>query len=440
MIRIRAATHDDISPVAELWCHAFPGHRTFEERARLLEQSGPYGGLETVAVAVDDDAGVAAAYKLMRLTQYITGVTLPTAGLAAVAVAPSHRRLGLGRRLCAHALRAARERGDVLSALYPFRPAFYRSMGWGLVSQLHRHRFRTTALSGPRRPSRVRLAGPDDLARVAACYGRVAERSNGPLRRDEALWQSRLSGAPIAEHVKGRDMRDPAAWRARRLGKMHVMVHDDGGVAGYLLARYGRGPADERALHVLELIAERNDAYTELLGWLANQRDQWPVILYDARPAERLEHRLAQPRSPGERNRRRLWFPAGHVLLGPMLRIVDIEGAFAGRRWWGAPPDAPDDGQGRCAVRIEVDDPELPENQGPWEIELKGQEMEMRPATGGLVDASVALDAATLAQVYVGELSLSEARELGGARIDGDAALLDRMFATFEKPWILDEF
>lgn len=440
MIRIRAATHDHISAVAELWCHAFPSHRSFEERVRLLEQGGPSGGLETVAVALDDEVGVAAAYKLMRLTQYITGVALPTAGLAAVAVAPSHRRLGLGRRLCGHALRAARERGDVLSALYPFRPAFYRSMGWGLVSQLHRYRFRTTALPSPQRPSRVRLAGPDDLARVAACYDRVAERSNGPLRRDEALWQNRLSGAPIAEHVKTRDLRDPAAWRARRPGGLHIFVHDDGDVAGYLLARYGREPTEVRALHVLELIAARSDAYARLLGWLANQRDQWPVILYDARPAERLEHRLIQPRWPGERNRRRLWFATGRILFGPMLRIVDIEGAFAGRRWWGARPDAPDDGRNRCAVRIEVNDPELPENQGPWEIELKGQEMEMRPATGCAVDASASLDAATLAQVYAGEMSPSEARELGGARIDGDAALLDRMFATFEKPWLLDEF
>jgi predicted acetyltransferase len=439
MIRIRAAKRDDISAIAELWCHAFPGHRSFDERAQLLEEGGAYGGVETVAVA--DDDGVAGAYKLMRLTQYITGVALPTAGLAAVAVSPSHRRLGLGRRLCAHALRAGRERGDVLSALYPFHPAFYRSLGWGLVTHLHRHRFRTAALpDGPRQPSRVRLAGPEDLERVAACYGRVAERSNGPLRRDEALWQNRLRGGPIIEPIRARDTRDPAAWRARRPGGLHVFVHDDQGVAGYLLARYHDGPPERRALHVVELIAEGDDVYAELLRWVASQRDQWPVTVYDARPAERIEHRLTQPRSPGEPNRRRLWFPTAQMLHGPMMRVVDIESAFAARRWWGAHPDSPDYGQDRCAFRIEVDDPELPENRGPWEIEIAGQEMEMRPATGTSVDVSLSLDAATLARVHAGELSASEARALGDARIDGDAALLDRVFATFERPWLLDEF
>ncbi|MEJ2184402.1 MAG: GNAT family N-acetyltransferase [Gemmatimonadota bacterium] len=439
MIRIRAAKHDDISAIAELWCHAFPGHRSFEERAQLLEQGGRHGGLETVAVA--DEDGVVGAYKLLRLTQYITGAALPTAGLAAVAVSHSHRRQGLGRQLCGHALRSARERGDVLSALYPFRPAFYHALGWGLVARLHRHRFRTATLpEGPRRRRPVRLAGPEDLARIAACYGRVAERSNGPLRRDEALWHNRLGGGPVIEPIRARDSRDPAAWRARRRGGLHILVHDDDGVAGYLLARYREGPPERRALHIVELIAERRGVYAELLGWVSSQRDQWPVTVYDARPAERLEHRLTQPRSPGERNRRRLWFPSAHMLQGPMLRIVNIEGAFAGRRWWAARPGAPDDGRERCVVRIEVDDPELPENRGPWVLRLAGQEMEMRPADDERVDASLTLDAATLARVYAGELSPSEACGLGGARIDGSAALLDRMFATFEKPWLLDEF
>ncbi len=438
MIQIRTAKRDDISAIAELWCHAFPGHRSFGERVQLLEQGGRHGGLETVAVA--DDDGAVGAYKLLRLTQYITGVPLPTAGLAAVAVAPSYRRLGLGRRLCGHALRAAKGRGDVLSSLYPFRPSFYRALGWGLVTHLQRHRFRTTALpEAPRQRSHVRLAGPDDLARVAACYARVAERSNGPLRRDEALWHNRLRDGTAIEPGRARDARDPAAWRARR-GGLHVFVHDDDGVAGYLLARYREGPPELRALHVVELIAERGEVYAELLGWVASQRDQWPVTVYDARPVERLEHRLAQPRSPGERNRRRLWFPTACTLHGPMLRIVDIEGAFAGRRWWGAGPGAPGDGPQRGAVRIEVDDPELPENRGPWEIELAGQEMEMRPSANGRVDASMTLDAATLARLYAGELTASEARALGGARIDGDVGLLDRMFATFERPWLLDEF
>ncbi|HKJ92993.1 MAG TPA: GNAT family N-acetyltransferase [Longimicrobiales bacterium] len=460
MIRMRAAKRDDIPAVAELWCHAFPGHRTFEERVRMLERTGTYGGLQTVTVA--DDGGIAGAYKLMRLTQYVTGVALPAAGLAAVAVSPAHRRVGLGKRMCAHALREARERGDVLSTLYPFRPAFYASLGWGLFARLHRHRFRTSALpEGERRRSRVRLAEPGDLARIADCYDRVAARSNGPLRRNDGLWQNRLQGGPAARTGRTRDTGGPAAWRAHRAG-LHVFLHDDG--AGYLLARYRAGPPDRLALHIVELIAERDDVYAELLGWVAGQQDQWPVTLYDARPAERFEHRLAQPRTPGEPNRRRLWFPTARVLQGPMLRIVDIEGAFAARRWWGAPPEmaattartaapatsgtpaaagpsAPSgSGRDRCALRLEVDDPELPENRGPWEIEIVGQEMEMRPAAGGAVDAALSLDASALAGIYAGELSPGEAVRLGRARVDGDIRLPDRVFAAFEKPWLLDEF
>jgi predicted acetyltransferase len=70
-------------------------------------------------------------------------------------------------------VRVARERGDVLSVLYPFRPAFYQALGWGMVGELHAYRFRpeSLAITGA---GDVRRAAAADFPAIAACYADVA--------------------------------------------------------------------------------------------------------------------------------------------------------------------------------------------------------------------------------------------------------------------------
>jgi predicted acetyltransferase len=122
-MQVRNASHADIPAVAELWVHTFPGERGQAERMRDLETGGAFGGIESVEIA-ELDGELAGAMKLYRMAQFTGGARFPLMGLAAVGVAPWARRRGVAAGLCRHALRAARERGDVLSGLYPVRPDF----------------------------------------------------------------------------------------------------------------------------------------------------------------------------------------------------------------------------------------------------------------------------------------------------------------------------
>lgn len=430
MSRFRPARDSDIPALAELWSHAFPGSRSVEDRIRELEAGGRHGGIETAWLAEEGGRPVA-AFKLFAMTQYITGVPLPMAGLAAVAVAPAHRRRGLGRALCIEAMRVGRERGDAISSLYPFRPAFYDALGWGSIGELHACTFRTAALRAGASYSAVRLATMNDVEAIAACYERVASRSNGPIRRDERFWRFRLFGAesgvkPLAT----------GGWTASPgRGPFHAFVHDDGELRGYLLARYGTGGSpDRRTLYVVELIAEDTAVYEALLAWIAAQQDAWPMTRYEARPEDRLVDRLIEPRPPGSRGERRHWYPTAKLIRGPMLRVLQVEDALASRRWWDA--GEPDDA---FLFRLELDDLELPDNRGPWEVELRGEEVGVRPATGE-ADAVLTTDAATFGRIFAGDLPPSAAQRLGRASIGGDETRLDAAFATAERPWLLDEF
>src|SRR5688572_401812 len=207
-IRIHPAREADKRPLAELWSHAFPNERTVEDRIRSLEDGKPYGGLDITYVA-ELRGRIVGAFKAYKMAESINGALMPMMGLAAVAVSPDARRRGVGKNMCRYALALARERGDLVSVLYPFRPDFYCSLGWGLCGEFHSYRFRPEALALDDNSLNVRLATLSDHEAMAACYDRVARRSNGLILRSPYVWKHMFSDAAT-----------------------HALVFDHGGITG----------------------------------------------------------------------------------------------------------------------------------------------------------------------------------------------------------------
>ena len=188
---IRHAEHSDIRALASLWARSFPGERSVEERVRHLETGGVFGGIES-AWLEERDGRMAGAFRAYALTQHMHGTPYRMMGLAAVAVDETARRRGIARDLCMHAIRVARDRGDVLSMLYPFRPSFYHGLGWALTGEMHTYRFRPESLGEVGRAMErggggvdaddVDLAG-GGLVGVGACDRGVGERRVAAARR-----------------------------------------------------------------------------------------------------------------------------------------------------------------------------------------------------------------------------------------------------------------
>ena len=404
---IRPARKADTRRLAELWAHAFPGERTVEQRVRQLDAGGVYGGIETAWIAVEGD-DTAAAFRAYRLQQHMHGASMPMMGVAAVAVAAHARRRGLGAEICRTALRHGYDRGDVLSALYPFRPSFYEDLGYGLVGVLHSHRFRPELLPVTHQHPRVRLVS-DAALLIRSAYDAVATRSNGMISRNDRIWRQHLDWPDV-----------------------HAFALERGGTcAGYLIVQYGSAAsAEDKPLTIRELVAVDDDAYNELLSWISLQRDAWRVIQYDALPSERLDLRLIDPRAPRHVPARTLFAPVATVLRGPMLRVLNVRKAIEMRRHWGV-ADA--------SFTINVADRELPENSGVIRVALSNGRAEIEDA-GIAGETHLETSASTFAQIYAGELSPVEAVLLGRAVLSGDTAMMKAVFRTTPEFCLLDEF
>ena len=321
---LHLAGPDDVEALAFLWAGAFPS-RGAAERARELREGGlTYGSMADCWVARDGGVLVG-ALRTYRLSLHARGRVWPTMGLAGVAVAPDHQGRGLGGRMCVHALQIGRERGSVLSALYPFRSSFYATIGYRLVGSLLRYRFAPADLPVYPGWERVTRGRPAD---VHAVYQLVAKRSTGLIDRPEMAWRF-LSDSRVS------------AW---------VHMDTEGRPTGYAVTRQQRSKKKVDRLRIVELLALDRASHEALLGWVAAQQDRFPEVVYDALPGEGLDHRLRHARRIGAGRPRGLWMDSAALLRGPMLRLLD--------------PSAVQSGD--AAEGFALRDDQVPENSGYW--------------------------------------------------------------------------
>src|SRR5207247_2140540 len=76
----------------------------------------------------------------LNMTMWVRGGAVPCQGVAFVGTVKTQRRRsegekGIGTAVMREVLRAARERGQVVSALMPFRGSWYEHFGYGIVER-----------------------------------------------------------------------------------------------------------------------------------------------------------------------------------------------------------------------------------------------------------------------------------------------------------------
>lgn len=337
-----------------------------------------------------DGEHLAAQAVALRWPMFVGGVSIPSAGIGNVTVAPEFRGGGTAQRLLSELLRREREGGAVLSALFGGAPALYRRLGYALVERSTQWRIPLQALAGsrPTTPIRLRPAGADGADALAAVYREVA-----------------LAGTMASDRSAAQPW---APWT-----RATVALLDDT-VVGYLAFRSERID-DKAVIRVDELVALTPDGYRALIGSLGTWASVADAVMLQAgegHPA--LAMLRGNPRPVG---------------ISPfMLRIVDVEAAVRLRGWSRA--------TGRAVVRIE--DAVLPENDGVWLLTAENGRAELTRTTE---EPEITITQEGLAFWYSGVARLRQLRVLGLADgdLDGDTAgFLDAL--ALSTPLTVTEF
>ena len=391
MLEMRTVTADEFAQ----WCRAEA--RAYGNRLNAdPEVLRPHFDLDR-SIAVFDQGNVVGGAHSHRVEMSIPGASTVVAGVANIAVQPTHTRQGIMTRMMHHQINDIHERGEPLAALFARESVIYRRFGYGIGS-LHEGWTIDRQYNGYARAhesrGRIVFVDPADITKeLPEVFRRTTVDRPGVFQRAIHHWE-RDSQAP--EHRQG----GPG-------GLFYIAYEDGGRVDGYATYRISG-----TTLTVNELMATTKEANAAL--W----RFCFDVDLVSCTEAlkrpvdDPLPWMLADPRRLQRATRDGMW-----------VRLIDVPACLKLRRYTQT---------GRLV--LEVRDELCPWNEGRFELEGSSEEAACRASSSS---PDLVLAVSDLASAYLGAVSFSTLAQAGLVEECTPGALLraDRMFAVRYQPW-----
>ncbi len=351
----------------------------------------------------------------LRLFDYrmnLFGARILAGGGGSLAVRLEHKKEHVARDLMTFFIEHYRQQGAPLAILYPFRPDFYRAMGFGYGPKLHQYRFRPETLPDSPNRGNVRLLTKADLPALRCCYQRQFERVSGMIEETTYGW----------DLIFG--------YRKQR----YVGYFKGNELLGYIAFKFEPSAPDDfirNNIRIFGLVYNDREALAGLLAFLRSQHDQIDHIIINTH--DDIFHFL--PVDP--RYREHLIMPVYHETnlsgVGLMFKIIDVPAMFAalaGHSFGGE----------SATVSITVTDTFTPANHGQHIVRFNGG----TPAVirRGKVDVEISMDIAEFSSLLIGAINFKELYWHNLADIS-DMAWLDRVnriFLTDSKPVCVTDF
>lgn len=379
-----------------IW-HYF-GSRPDEEE---IERLGTILPAERVLAALDGSEIVGGAGAYLFDTTVPGGAQIPTAGVMAVGVLPTHRRQGALTALMRRQLADAHERGEPLATLFAAEGGIYSRFGYGLASlagdiELPREHARPWD-DEPLGEARLLDSDEEVLEVVPGIYDRAQAETVGMFTRSRDWWQvRRLRSRPGGQ-------------------RMTVVIELDGVPEAYALYRINFGMSHmvtESVVEVGEAVGTSPQAlaavwrYLLAIDWVARIDAYWLPLDHP------LFHWIREPRRMGF-----------SVLEAVWVRLVEVGAALSARSLR----------EGELV--LDLRDEFCPWNQARWRVASGSAERTTAPS-------DLQLDVSALGSAYLGGFTFEELRWAG--RVEelkpGAVARADELFHTERLPWCPELF
>jgi predicted acetyltransferase len=292
MIEIRAAHSDELDAMLALMCEAFS--LPFAS-AREVFYKDPYFNIEKKRVLVIDGQLIS-CLTIADAPLRIGRAVVPVGGIAGVATEKSRQRQGYAGRLLIESLSAMPAQGMPLSALFPYRPDFYRRFGWEVAGSQFKAVLSRDSLPEYTDARYVRAGVPSDRSDIVLLYDEKSCNRTGFRHRDEPRWDY------ILDHYK------------------HRLVYKRSAIEGYLVYDIAEQPGGKRSLNILEMMIGTEAAARGFAGYIAQQK-QFGEVTYlagweDIQSSGLLSGVVEKGCDP---------MPVIELQPGPMFRIVDFK-------------------------------------------------------------------------------------------------------------------
>lgn len=413
MSEIRRIPEEDFNDFINIASNAYPGIKlnTQEEKDSTRKRF----------IKIQKECDVRNFYGLYRNEKLLGGMILydfhmnfvstriKAGGVGFVAVDLLHKKEKVAKEMITYFLRHYREKGAYMALLYPFRPDFYKKMGFGFGSKINQYKIRPSNL--PRGKSKEHIYFLNNLDRqdIIDCYNRVCDKTHGMIQKNSYEIENVFNNPE----------------------NKIVGYKKNGSIMGYIVFSFKGGKQGNfisNDIHINELIYEDREVLFELLTFLHTQKDQIRYIIFNIQD-EYFHHLLCDPRNGSDNIIPSVYHETNTHGIGIMYRVIDVKEIFKAL-------SNHNFGNQSCKVKLAIIDTFLEENSKSTVIHFKKGTSFIKEDNDNDYDVEISLDISHFSSLLMGVVSFKGLYKLGLADISDINCLdvVNKIFATEDKP------
>ncbi len=338
---------------------------------------------------------------------------IPAGGVGLVAVDLLRKKEKVCKELITYFLEHYAKKNTFMSALHPFRPDFYRKMGFGYGTKINMYTVKPAHLPRGQSKAHITQLTKSDIPRLLACYNRYAAKTHGMFQRSPRYMQRIMEqGTKYCVGYKKRDT-----------------------VLGYLLFSFKphvTGNFVSNNLHVHEFVYENPAVLSELFTFLHTQADQITAIEY-ATHDENFHFVPFDPRDGTDRMIVPLYHTSNEQGIGVMYRVISLKGLFKQLAQYNFNNQS-------CVLKITLRDTFFQENSGSTIVDFMDGKSQIKKRA--MYTTEIALDVSDFSSLIMGVVDFSTLQQYGLANISNTrhTATVDRLFRAPHKPVCMTRF
>lgn len=410
MLTFKPVPNDQIDRFLEIGGNAYPAMKanTDDEKKKLREMFDRRAPDPRISLwGAYDGESLVGGMRFFDFTLNLRSAKVLCGGGGFLAIDLTRKKEHIARDLLRFWLDHYRSKGAPMAILWPFRPDFYKKMGFGYGSKLDQYRVKAEVLPSQGHKERVRLLGKPDIPAILACYNRYADRTTGMIEESQLGWEIMFAANPQRRHVGYEENGELRGYAVFEFEPAHppTFVHNN--------------------IRLSRLVYETPEALHGLLAFFQSQADQIDRILIGTN--DEYFHYLLQDVRNGSDNLVEIYHESHISGVGIMYRVIDLPAIFAktaeGRY-----------GNEELILEIELNDSFMPEL--PSRVTVRFSNGRGTVVQTPKPDARITLGVAEFSSLLIGAIPFRTLYAYGLARISNPDKVdsVDRLFAQDHKP------
>lgn len=407
----------DFRDFVEIDLNAYPGLKinSIEDKNKFLEnitkvhKENPYVKFYG---AFNEDFMVG-GMRLHDFKMNLLSHKIPVGGLGSVAVDLLHKKEKVAKEIVTYFIQHYKNLGASMVILYPFRPDFYKKMGFGFGTSMNQYKIKPGNLPKGTSKSNICFIKEEEASLLLDCYTRVFKKTNGLIEKYEPEFLGKLRNPKL---------------KAIAYKKNNV-------VQGYFFFEFKSSEDGNFLLNdmvISELIFENTSALSELMTFLNSQSDQIRYIILNLQD-ENFRFLLDDPRNGSDNMFTPVYHESSIQGTGIMYRVINTKGLFKELKDHNF-------NDVTCTLKLTIKDNFLSDNNGS--LIIKFEEGKATLSNKNDFDVEVTLDVADFSSLVTCSVSFTSLYKYGRAVISNKTYVntVNRIFSTDEKPICLSQF